>query len=564
MQYSASHDVTVLATLGNETAVEYHLKEGSGQECLTAPGLYTITPISCHKFEMEKYGFDTSFPVALVLTAVAHHVSASVMSPSESSDITLFVRSLRYGAEDQELSASEVTELVHENTKQHLFHFSILATPSDELEIEPRSSNLLFVPAQRRFSVSEVCPERVPLFEGSPGVILSGNVGPAPLEGVSISVLLEGGEVIHTVTDRQGQYRVGPIHGGRSYTVSAELSGYAFKSLPEDSLSFTSLRLGHIKIKVEEVGTQSALKSVLLSLSGSDGFRSNNFTKLNGELEYHDLIPGEYFLKPLLREFEFTPSSTSVKLEEGSLEEITFSGQRVAFGCTGKVTSLNGHPLEGVVITVNSSEGSECSGSTDETTTGEDGVYYFRGLLPNCDYVLSVRAGELSEVDHTVPARYNIKLDNTDLDGMTFIAVFAKRDIYISGNVLTDPKHFSTLQVQVFNELRMDSPLITSGVDSIGFFELSPLPVRTEEYHIIVDTNLPSHFYRFTRPELSVSGSEDTHITVNFSVEAIKFNEEHSHGSLVALAIAIIAIFAAVNFNKIYGLVSGYIKRNDR
>lgn len=31
---------------------------------------------------------------------------------------------------------------------------------------------------------------------------------------------------------------------------SAELSGYAFKALPEDSLSFTSLRLGHIKIKV--------------------------------------------------------------------------------------------------------------------------------------------------------------------------------------------------------------------------------------------------------------------------------------------------------------------------
>lgn len=28
----------VQATLGNETAVEYHLKKGSGQECLTAPG----------------------------------------------------------------------------------------------------------------------------------------------------------------------------------------------------------------------------------------------------------------------------------------------------------------------------------------------------------------------------------------------------------------------------------------------------------------------------------------------------------------------------------------------
>lgn len=39
---------------------------------------------------------------------------------------------------------------------------------------------------------------------------------------------------------------------------------------------------------------------------------------------------------------------------------------------------------------------------------------------------------------------------------------------------------------------------------------------------------------------------------VPITVQAIKFNEEHSHGSLVALAIAIIAIFAAVNFSKVH------------
>ena len=38
------------------------------------------------------------------------------------------------------------------------------------------------------------------------------------------------------------------------------------------------------------------------------------------------------------------------------------------------------------------------------------------------------------------------------------------------------------------------------------------------------------------------------------TIQTIKFNEEHSHGSLVALAIAIIAIFAAVNFNKVLSL----------
>ena len=55
--------------------------------------------------------------------------------------------------------------------------------------------------------VCAVCPERMPLFEGSPGVILSGKVGPPPLGGVTISVVLEGGEAIHTITDQSGQYR---------------------------------------------------------------------------------------------------------------------------------------------------------------------------------------------------------------------------------------------------------------------------------------------------------------------------------------------------------------------
>ena len=52
------------------------------------------------------------------------------------------------------------------------------------------------------------CPEKVPLFEGSQGVTLSGHVGPPPLEGVAITVTLEDdGEEIHTATDPKGLYR---------------------------------------------------------------------------------------------------------------------------------------------------------------------------------------------------------------------------------------------------------------------------------------------------------------------------------------------------------------------
>ena len=51
------------------------------------------------------------------------------------------------------------------------------------------------------------CPEKIPLFEGSLGILLSGQVGPPPLGGVAITVTLEGGEEIHTTTDEQGLYR---------------------------------------------------------------------------------------------------------------------------------------------------------------------------------------------------------------------------------------------------------------------------------------------------------------------------------------------------------------------
>lgn len=40
------------------------------------------------------------------------------------------------------------------------------------------------------------------------------------------------------------------------------------------------------------------------------------------------------------------------------------------------------------------------------------------------------------------------------------------------------------VQIQVYTEGRMDSPLVTSAVDIIGFFELSPLPNRSEVLYI--------------------------------------------------------------------------------
>ncbi len=52
------------------------------------------------------------------------------------------------------------------------------------------------------------CPERIPPFNGSPGLMVAGHVDP-PLEGVAIAVELEGGSIVETLTSAEGKYRWG-------------------------------------------------------------------------------------------------------------------------------------------------------------------------------------------------------------------------------------------------------------------------------------------------------------------------------------------------------------------
>ena len=72
------------------------------------------------------------------------------------------------------------------------------------------------------------------------------------------------------------------------------------------------------------------LSGVLLSLSGGS-FRSNNLTKEDGILTFSDLGPDTYFLRALMKEFQFHPSTQMIEVQEGSFVDIKVKGHRVAF-----------------------------------------------------------------------------------------------------------------------------------------------------------------------------------------------------------------------------------------
>lgn len=98
-------------------------------------------------------------------------------------------------------------------------------------------------------------------------------------------------------------------------------------------------------VEVSDASDQ-AVSGAVISVSGGTKYRSNTHTGASGEATFLSLSPGEYFVKPQLKEFEFTPKHKLMDIKEGETSTIKFQAKRVAFSAYGKIRSINGEPGE--------------------------------------------------------------------------------------------------------------------------------------------------------------------------------------------------------------------------
>ena len=98
-------------------------------------------------------------------------------------------------------------------------------------------------------------------------------------------------------------------------------------------------------------------------------------------MTFKSLSPGEYYLRPMMKEYKFNPSSKVINVQEGLTVEVKLTGNRVAFSAYGTVTSLNGQPEAGLLVEAQGQ--SECSSYLEEATTEENGNFRIRGLQPS-------------------------------------------------------------------------------------------------------------------------------------------------------------------------------------
>jgi hypothetical protein len=107
-----------------------------------------------------------------------------------------------------------------------------------------------------------------------------------------------------------------------------------------------------------------------------------------GKQIFNSLSPGDYYLRPTMKEYRFESSSKMIRVEEGKTVSVTFLGRRVAFSAYGMVTCLNGEPEAGLLVEARGQN--ECADLQEEATTKEDGTWRIRGLEPKVELLLKI------------------------------------------------------------------------------------------------------------------------------------------------------------------------------
>ena len=304
LSYTVTH-------VGKTKTGSVQVQKGTTKTCLSDPGVYTFKAEGCHKFASSTYKWNTAQPSLLSLVASHHTISATIKS-SEPGTFMLQVNTASDGS-STELKPIKKTSSGNE------YRFSHIIKENEMVTFIPKSSDNLFQyePASHSFTVPADCVADVVTFSAEKALFIDGKITP-PVEGVQITVQVVGSDEKHTfVTDKKGTYKAGPLDNSLKYNISASLTSYTLKPLDSHG-NFEAFKLAEVIVEILDESSKKPLTGVVVSMSGGKSYRQNSLTGEDGTIAFHSLLPGEYFLRSAMKEYNFQPPTKMVTVEQGA------------------------------------------------------------------------------------------------------------------------------------------------------------------------------------------------------------------------------------------------------
>ncbi|KAL5960592.1 Nodal modulator 1 [Taenia solium] len=359
--------------------------------------------------------------------------------------------------------------------------------------------------------------------------------------------------VMRALTDSKGFFRIGPFYFDKEsiyatqpsslLTIQLHKPGFEFSPKSSDDwLTFSSQKLALVEVHVVSEGNMKPLPNTLVSIIGNV-FRDSKTADSSGIVRYIGLPPGEYYIQPILKEYEFfvrkgiegeleAPMEHALRVVADESLSVNLVGRRIAYSTFGEVTSLSGHPEAGVLIEakllsskdMKTLEGRPIfpaqSGDADvacrghnydagfvvpveQAITDRDGQFKLLGLLPGCPYLVTAtrRATEnAQQIRHVFPSFVIVKPPSADVHNLRFYLKPRVSLGMISATVDTDDEYLPDLSIVIRSIRQPDPPVLRHNFASQSrFFAL--LGGQTESliggaYQILLESNsahIPAH-----------------------------------------------------------------------
>ncbi|KAL0418927.1 UNVERIFIED_CONTAM: Nodal modulator 1 [Sesamum radiatum] len=521
----------------------YWVRKGSQHICIESPGVHELHFIdSCVSFGSSTLRVDTSNLSPINLKGQKYLLKGQINVESNESlpeSISLDILNNQETLVDGTIARLVSTEI--DQSRTAVYEYSVWANLGEKLVFVPRDSRLLcaihfwrcLISCTDSVSVAQDgCQDAIATFSGRLGLYIEGSVSP-PLSHVHIRVhaksdslispLKQGDIALETTTGTDGLFLAGPLYDDIGYSIEASKPGYYVKRVGQNT--FSCQKLGQISVRLySREDSNEPFPSVLLSLSGEDGYRNNSVTGVGGAFMFDNLFPGSFYLRPLLKEYAFSPPAEAIDLGSGESKEVVFHATRVAFSALGKVTLLSGQPKEGVSVEARA----ESKGFYEETVTDSSGSYRLRGLQPDTTYV-----------------------GHEDVQELNFV-VFEQPDMTIlSGHV--EGKNIKELRSHIRVEIR--SAADPSKVETIlplpmsNFFQVKDLPKG--KHQLQLRSALPSSTLRFESEAIEVDLERQPQIHVgplSYRIEEDIYKQELTPAPVYPLVVgvSVIALFISM------------------
>ncbi|KAL1492503.1 hypothetical protein ABEB36_010747 [Hypothenemus hampei] len=574
LQFLSAHDAVVTySTLNKGNLVEIPITKGTTFTCLDSPGQYSLSILSCHEFNHGTVTYSTSSKNnEIILKAEKHTVELSIEVHKNYGPIDVIVKT----------DKTIITQSAVFNEDK--YDIKLLLKPSEIANLTPTSGLLFFSPQTIEIEGSTDCMKLGSKFKGVPGKIFKGQINP-PLSHVNISIEnLASKEVYILQTNSKGFYQSQPLDSSFEYKITAQKNSYNFKG-PDANGNFITEKLAEIIVKVYDEADNSSLAGVLLSFSGGQSYRKNLQTNSEGEITFHSLNSGEYFLRPMMKEYRFEPTSKIIKIQAEETVNVNLIGKRVAFSAFGKLAYVNEEPVQNASVSAIGLE--NCTGMFEEATTDASGLYRIRGLQPFCSFRISVQVASDpgSLVERTSPVSFQIDNVTEDVKDLVITAFPPVPFTDVLINVISqDIDHYKFLKLTIYREDLNPSVVYSKSLDNVkldpkssknaGILINPPtLPFDDKEYSVHLEpfSNIKGksciHYFKTNKTFI--------YLELNFKSKSVVKEQPIKQTSiwtvifvglffLIAVNFPAILRFLKDNFNFDFETLSSYVPNNKR